>query len=54
MQASKSDHETLEHVEEVGFYSVIGMIVVAVLGLAGILAVSIKALSGFAALLAGL
>ena len=54
MLANNSDREALEHAEAVGFYSVVGMIAVAALCLAGILAISIKALSGIATLLAGL
>jgi hypothetical protein len=54
MLANHSDHDSLEHAEAVGFYSIVGMIAVAALALAGIFAISIKALSGIATLLAGL
>lgn len=54
MFANHSDREALEHAETLGFYSVVGVLAVAALGLAGILGISIEALSGLAALLAGL
>jgi hypothetical protein len=54
MLANHSGHDSLEHAEAVGFYSIVGMIAVAALALGGIFMISTKALSGIATLLAGL
>lgn len=46
--------ETLEHVEQVGFYWVLGLLVVGAAGLAGVTLLAFGALQGLAAVLAGI
>lgn len=47
------DQSELEHVEEVGFYWVAGVIAVALIAFAAILLLAFPALRGFGALLGG-
>jgi hypothetical protein len=46
--------ETLEHVEQLGFYWVLGILAVGAVGLAGLTLLAFEALRGVAALLTGI